>query len=370
MGLYLKNCWYVAAFTDEVTRTPLARKLLDIPMVFYRKEDGTPVALVDRCPHRFAPLSIGRLVGDDIECGYHGLRFDCAGKCVSNPHNAGKALSAADIESFTLFERYGFVWIWPGEAALADTATIPHFPYLEDDSTWRVLRGHLEVKGNYQLVSDNLLDLTHAPYLHPGFKMPGVTPEQQLAATTTSVEKTDRSVHYYRHRNGLPPNQATIDLFGFPAEPAISRTHMHWYPPALIDFDNGTYFEGQAEMDGFCFPQAHCMTPETEITCHYFFAAARNLKIDDPAIDDALRGVLNTAFRTQDEPMIEAVQSRMGNTGDIEALGPVMLKTDAAPVMARRLLKQMIADEQAGEIGQAGETGQAGEARQAEIAAE
>lgn len=354
MSLFLKNCWYVAAFSDEVTREPLARTLLDTPIVFYRKEDGWPVALVDRCPHRFAPLSDGVLVGDDIQCGYHGLVFDCAGRCVANPHNAGKPLSAASVRSFTLFERYGFVWIWPGDAERADPELIPHFPYLEDDSLWRVLKGHLLVKGNYQLVTDNLLDLTHAPYLHPGFKMPGVTPEMQLAATQTSVETGERSVHYYRTRTGLPPNQATIDLFGFPAEPSISRTHMHWYPPALIDFDNGTRFDGQTEMEGFCFPQAHCMTPETEITCHYFFAAARNLKLDDPAIDRALTHVLNTAFRTQDEPMIEAVQRRMGPTGDLEALGPVMLKTDAAPVLARRMLKQMIAAEQAEEMERAG----------------
>lgn len=347
MNAYLRNCWYVAALSNEVGRAPLARRLLDEPVVLFRKEGGTPVALTDRCPHRFAPLSEGRLVGDEIQCAYHGLRFDCEGRCTANPHNGGKPLGAASVASYTLTERYGFVWMWPGDSGRADPELIPHFPYLADDSLWRVLSGHLQVAGNYQLVSDNLLDLTHAPYLHPGFKMPGVTPEQQLAATVTKVEQGERSVHYYRHRNGLPPNQATIDLFGFPAQPAISRTHMHWYPPALIDFDNGTHFEGQTEMEGLCFPQAHCITPETETTCHYFFAAARNLKLDDPEIDAALTKVLDTAFRTQDEPMIEAVQRRMGPTGDLDSLGPVMLKTDAAPVLARRMLKAMIAAERA-----------------------
>ncbi|MBN8832439.1 MAG: aromatic ring-hydroxylating dioxygenase subunit alpha [Sphingomonadales bacterium] len=345
MSLFLKNCWYAAAFSDEVSRKPLTRTLLDTPVVLYRKEDGTPVALLDRCPHRFAPLSTGTLVGDQIQCGYHGLRFDTAGRCVFNPHNDGKPLASANIESFHLFERYGLVWLWPGDPALADPALLPDFFFLEDEENFRVQTGSLHVKGNYQLVTDNLLDLTHAPYLHPGFAMPGVTVAQQLAATTTKVERIGQTVHYHRLRNGLPPNQATIDLFDFPVEPCETRTHMHWHAPALISFDNGTRFEHQSNLEGFWFPQAHCITPETETSCHYFFAAARNLKKDDPHIDEAIMNVLVTAFRDQDEPMIEAVQARMGATGDLDSLKPILLKTDTAPVMARRILKEMIAAE-------------------------
>lgn len=346
MSLFLENCWYGAGFSDEITREPFARTLLNIPIVFYRKENGDIVALEDRCPHRFAPLSVGIVVKDEIQCQYHGLRFDCTGACTANPHNNDKPLKAGKVASFKTCERYGFVWIWPGDQSLADPDLIPHFDFLADDNAWKVLRGGLHVEGNYQLVTDNLLDLTHAPYLHPGFKMPGVTPAQQLAATTSKVTKLESSVLYERLRVGLPPNQATIDLFGFPADPCETRAHMHWYPPAIINFNNGTKFPGQDDLEGFCFPQAHCITPETETTCHYFFAAARNLKRDDPAIDDALFDVLNTAFRTQDEPMIKAVQMRMGDTGDLDSLNPVLLKTDAAPVMARRMLKKMIADEQ------------------------
>jgi vanillate O-demethylase monooxygenase subunit len=353
--LFLKNCWYAAAFCDEVGRAPLARTLLDIPIVFYRKENGTAVALRDRCSHRFAPLSVGQVVGDELQCGYHGLRFDCSGKCTANPHNDGKPLKAADIDSFPLCERYDFVWLWAGDPELADPSLLPPFHFLQDDETWKVLKGQLHVNGNYQLVTDNLLDLTHAPFLHPGFKLPGVTPEQQLAATATKTERKGDTVHCYRLRTGLPPNQATVDLFDFPNKPCETRTNMHWHAPALINFDNGTKFEGQDDLEGFCFPQAHFITPETETTCHYFFAAARNLKRDDPAIDSALMDVLNTAFRTQDEPMIEAVQRRMGNTGDLDSLNPVLLKTDAAPVMARRILKDLIAAEQAGDTAIAAE---------------
>jgi len=354
---YLKNCWYAAAFSDEVTPTPLARTLLDMPVVLYRGESGRPVALADRCPHRFVPLSTGKVIGEDLQCGYHGLRFDCSGRCVGNPHNGGKPLGSASVESFHLHEQYGFIWIWPGDPSLADPTLLPDFFFLRDEKCWRVQTGALRVLGNYQLVTDNLLDLTHAPYLHPGFKMPGVTPEQQLAATTTKVERQGDTVVYHRLRKGLPPNQATIDLFDFPPDPCVTRTHMHWHPPSLISFDNGTKYEGQDDMEGFWFPQAHCITPETETTCHYFFAAARNLKLDDPEIDAALMNVLMTAFRHQDEPMIEAVQRRMGPTGDLDSLKPVLLKTDMAPVLARRILKERIAAEQSDMV----ETAQAAE---------
>lgn len=346
MTSYLRNGWYAAALSEEVGREPLARTLLDTPIVFYRRGDGSPAALFDRCPHRFAPLSKGRVIGDELECGYHGLRFDCMGACTSNPHGGGKPLRAARVESYVLHERYGFVWLWPGDPDRADPSLLPHYPYLEDNTRWRVHRGRLSVQGNYQLVTDNLLDLTHVPYLHPAFQLPDVTTEQLLAATTSRDEKLERGVLAYRLRTGLPPNQLTIDLFDFPNEPCETRTHMTWHPPALIDFDTGTKFAGQDDLEGFCFPQAHCITPETETTCHYFFAAARNRKTNDAAIDEIMRKILDTAFRTEDEPMIETVQERMGDTGNLEALNPVLLKTDRAPVMARRMLREMIAAEQ------------------------
>ena len=86
MSYYLKNTWYVATWADEVGRQPLRRKLLDQDLAIFRKQDGQPVAIGNRCPHRFAPLSMGKLIGDCIECPYHGLQFDGSGNCVVNPH--------------------------------------------------------------------------------------------------------------------------------------------------------------------------------------------------------------------------------------------------------------------------------------------
>jgi len=339
---YLQNAWYVAAFSDEITRRPLGRTLLDKPMVFFRKESGEPVALFDRCPHRFAPLSLGTVVGDQLQCSYHGLRFDGDGRCVFNPHR-GSAPAAARVDSYRLAERYGFIWLWPGDPAKANPALIPDYDYLEKPDEFSLVRGLLYIRGNYQLVVDNLLDLSHAPYLHPHFAMTGVTPDQQLAATKTRLDRHDDRITAYRLRTGLPPNQATCDLFGFSQDPVDTRSNMTWYPPALLDFDLGSCAPGANEREGLCMPQAHCVTPETETTSHYFFVAARNMRLNDPQVDEKLREIFDRAFRTQDEPMIEAVQARMGATGDIQALQPVLLSSDGPPVAARRLLSKLLA---------------------------
>jgi len=83
--MWLRNCWQVIAFTNEVGTTPLARVVQSEPIVLFRTQAGQAVALADRCPHRFAPLSLGRVVGDEIQCGYHGLCFDRDGACVRVP---------------------------------------------------------------------------------------------------------------------------------------------------------------------------------------------------------------------------------------------------------------------------------------------
>ena len=83
--MFLRNYWYVAAYDREITRRPLGRIILGEPIVFYRLEDGTPVALEDRCAHRHLPLSMGKLVGDTLQCHYHGLRYDKTGACVRVP---------------------------------------------------------------------------------------------------------------------------------------------------------------------------------------------------------------------------------------------------------------------------------------------
>ena len=122
---YLRNAWYAAAWEDEVGRALFTRRILDEPILMYRKENGEAVALRDVCPHRFAPLNKGKLVGDRVQCGYHGLEFDGTGACVHNPHGNGRIPGTAKVAAYPAVERDGMIWIWMGEAELADPASSP-----------------------------------------------------------------------------------------------------------------------------------------------------------------------------------------------------------------------------------------------------
>jgi len=250
------------------------------------------------------------------------------------------------VRSYPLLERYGVVWIWMGDAP-ADPAKLPSDFAFFDDPAFKAVRGYLKVDGNYQLIIDNLLDLTHAPYLHPAFAIPGISTEERLKRTKTDLVREEDRVIARRWRLACPPNGPTRSLFGFTDELMDSRSHMHWLAPSLIFFDAGAARLNEAEDLGLCLPAMHAITPETDRTSHYFFAQARNMLLDDPVADETLLGILVNAFHNEDEPMIAAQQARMGAVTDVMELDPVLLKSDGAPVAARRLLASMIAAEQA-----------------------
>src|SRR6266853_5381774 len=161
--MWMRNCWQVVAFAKEIGGKPLARTVCEEPIVLYRTAAGLAVALTDRCPHRFAPLSLGRVIGDQIQCGYHGLCFDHDGLCVRVPGQ--DSVPRARVQKYPLVERHGFAWIWLGDAERADADLIPDFHWM-DDPAWAVAEGYHHFKANYQLVNDNLFDLSHESFVH------------------------------------------------------------------------------------------------------------------------------------------------------------------------------------------------------------
>lgn len=346
----LKNAWYAAAYSDEVDDKPLSRTLIEQKIAIFRDENGEVGMIADRCPHRFAPLSAGKVIGDTIQCPYHGLRFNRHGECVLNPHAKNNGpLRAANIRGWPVLERYGIIWFWPGDPEQADESQLPRIDFLEKPDEYGLIKGLLHVGGHYELVVDNLLDLSHAAFLHPQFSGGNYTPEELLAATTSKLERRERSIVNHRIRKGLGPSSAHVALFGMdPKTKVMTDTTMTWHPPAMLDFALGSWKVDEDREQGIHIPQLHVITPETEFTSHYFFVNGRNRRLGEKEVDEALLAFFEMAFGQQDEPMIELVQANMGQISDINDLSPILLPTDAAPVSARRMLASLIAAEKDG----------------------
>lgn len=336
---YLRNAWYAAAWDHEIGAGTLARILLDQHVVFYRDPAGKVVALADRCPHRFAPLSRGKVSDGVIECPYHGLRFNAAGGCVHNPH--GPIPIAAKVTAYPLLERYGMVWIWMGQAAAADASLLPKFDVIADDEHYAVVKGYLHLDSNYELITDNLLDLSHAQFLHPLLGN-----ADSAGRNRFRIKQEGRTVWAYNDMPGEPVTKLFQMMWQSESTVGDRRANMRWDPPSHLLLDVGFTECGRPVTEGPSMPSAHLLTPETGRSTHYFWAAARDSLRDDAALSEKIRAGIDAAFRLEDDPMISACQERMG-TSDLMSLRPVFLKTDAAAGLARRTLAALIAKEQA-----------------------
>ncbi|VFU16590.1 aromatic ring-hydroxylating dioxygenase subunit alpha [Methylocella tundrae] len=338
---YLRNAWYVAAAAAEVVREPFRRIILEEPIVLYRLESGEPAALFDRCPHRFAPLSRGRQIGDDLQCIYHGLRFDKAGVCVLNPHGSKSIPQTARVKSYPLYEKYGYVWIWPGDPARADPSLIPEFDFLEDKKSFRTVSGYLTIDANYQLVVDNLLDLSHVEFLHPMFAR-----KEGVDSHRTEFSQEGNAIYSRRLKSNSSLNDFARLFWTSPSEKGDGRANMRWTPPSLLYFDLGVTEVGAPVAEGVCTPAAHLLTPETPYRTHYFWSQGRNRKLDDEKLDEILHNSVHRVFTYEDKPIIEAQQEEMGEQTDLIAMRPVLLEPDIPGIRARRVLGQLIDEEE------------------------
>ena len=334
---YLRNCWYLAAWSSELQADGvLGRTLLDIPVALFRDGDGGVVAILDRCPHRFAPLSLGKSIDGALQCLYHGLRFGAGGKCVLNPY--GAVPSGLRIPDFPAVERHRGVWVWMGDPDRADAEAIPDLGYLNDYPETAFSSGYLKANAGYQLFVDNIMDLTHTEYLHASTLAGGFVDKIQPI-----VEDIGACIEV----TWLAPDREPLPLVQR-LHPEIERadilTRTSWMPPSVMKITAGTLPVGSTEADGLVNYNAHVMTPETETSTHYFFAATRNYRTDDVTLTESIANARQTIFETEDKPMIEHVQSRMGDQSFWD-LRPIHLGAEGAAVRARRRLERMIREE-------------------------
>jgi phenylpropionate dioxygenase-like ring-hydroxylating dioxygenase large terminal subunit len=340
MVMFLKNGWYAAIWSKDLTEKPIGRTFLNERVVLYRTAGGHAAALEDRCCHRAAPLSRGEVTGENLACGYHGLQYNTDGQCVLVPGQTHVPPNAK-VRSYPVHEKWKVVWIWMGDAEKADIANIPDLPWL-DTPKWATTPGYLHVNTNYQFIIDNLLDLTHVTYVHKNT----LAGDPREATAPTKTERLPNGVRVGRWMLDFVPPPLFARAGNF-TENVDRWQFVTWTPPSTVFLDVGCAKAGTGAPEGdrsqgISIWSSHLITPETEDTSHYMFCYARDFCVADEQVSKLLYEGSKATFE-EDADILEAVQTnRDGGTLD----GLIDVNADAAQLQARRMLKNMINAEQ------------------------
>ena len=336
--MFIMNAWYVIAMPREVGRTPLARTVCGVPVVLFRTEDGTPAALHDECPHRRVALSRGTVKGDTIECGYHGFCFDREGHCTHVP-GTDRISPKLHGRAFPLELKYDWLWIWPGDPALADPATIPDMHW-KTEPGWAAEGDMIEFDCHYELLSDNLLDLTHEAFVHKR-----TIGNPAVAETPMTARRDGERVHVDRIMRGIPAPLLFQKVRDFSGE--IDRYQLvRFEPPANIWIDAFAYPAGTEDAArGMRWMVMNSLTPSSPYRTYYFYSLSRSFKTEDEALTALIEDQLRLTF-FEDKDIIEE-QQRIILKDDPTGAELVASACDAGNVYARRIVQERIAAEAA-----------------------
>jgi len=339
MSKYVYDTWYPIAWSRDVGQALTARRILEVDLVLYRTAAGSVTALDDACPHKLAPLSIGTLKDDQIECGYHGLTFDCDGHCVRVPGQTTVPPSIR-VRAYPTAESMGLVWVWMGQPELADTSKVFRLPQYCDPGYSVVEGDALPVAANYLSLADNLCDPSHVVYVH--------------RTTLASAGRIETPVKHERQGNKVVTWRWVIDgplipifagLKDFGGN--VDRWHYyHYYAPSIAVIDFGSARTGTGAPEGNrddCIQMfaCHFITPVDDRSCIQHWLCLKNSPAD-PKIDARLEADLRLAF-DEDKRLLEAIQR---NEDKPRSWRTIKLGIDASSIKMRRIVDEMKADPQ------------------------
>jgi phenylpropionate dioxygenase-like ring-hydroxylating dioxygenase large terminal subunit len=333
---YPKNCWYVAAGRIEVDRKPLGRKLLDEHVVLFRKVNGEPVAMVDHCPHRGFRFSNSRLLGDTIQCGYHGMIFNEQGRCIKMT-GSGAVPQVMRVRTFPLVEKRLYIWIWMGDPEMADPSLIPKTPYEDNEEFDHQFYYPLPFAGNFQLAQDNLLDATHVSFLHAG-----------LLDNEDRVEFTSADIDSHVHGNAITrvitmrnfvPNESVEEIWHVPAGRPLTRkiTVVNHLPCAVniqnqfFDMENGGALISERVT-------AIGLVPADRNHAYHFTAVSSSFRQTNRDKEAQLRVLQQDIFA------IEQIQLHFEESPDTAV--ETTVASDRLGIMSRRLIDDMVRREE------------------------
>ncbi|MCJ7800450.1 MAG: aromatic ring-hydroxylating dioxygenase subunit alpha [Polaromonas sp.] len=341
--MFPKNTWYVACTPQDIDDKPLGRKICGERIVFYRGEGNRVVALEDFCPHRGAPLSLGFVREGRLVCGYHGLEMGCEGKTLAMPGQRVRGFP--QIRSYPVEERYGFIWVWPGDAAQADAAKIPHQDWY-DNPEWAYGGGMYHINCDYRLMIDNLMDLTHETYVHSSSI--GQKEIDEVPCKTT-VEGDEVVTSRYMENITAPPFwQLALRGNNLADDVPVDRWQIcRFTPPSHVMIEVGVAHAGKGGYDA---PPEHkaysivvdFITPETETSIWYFWGMARKFNPEDKALTATIREGQGKIFGED----LEMLQRQQQNLLDYPGRGLLKLNIDAGGVQSRKILDRIMAEEQ------------------------
>lgn len=336
MTAYVYNTWYPLAWSRDIGRELSTRRVLEEDVVMFRAEDGSVAVLEDACPHRLAPLSLGILRGDAVECGYHGLTFDTSGQCVNAPGLA-RPPSTCKVRSYPAAESMGLVWVWMGNPELADRSQVFHLPQY-DDPAFSVVEGDaLPVATNYLNLADNLCDPTHVVFVHK--------------TTLASAGREETRVQHERQGNKVVTWRWVIDgplipmfegLKDFGGN--VDRWHYyHYHAPSVAVIDFGSAKTGTGAPEGRrddCIQMyaCHFITPVDQRSCVQHWLCLKNSPAD-PEVDERLKAGLRLAFN-EDKRVLEGIQR---NEDKPREWRRIPLGIDGSSIKMRRLVEEMAA---------------------------
>ena len=338
--MFVRNAWYVAATREEIADKPLARTLLNEPVVLFKNGRGELGALEDRCCHRGAPLSLGHATESGIRCGYHGMEFGGDGICVAIP---GQSIipKRARVKSYPVAAKGDYVWIWMGQAERADASQIVDYPP-SGETDWPRGNDMLHLKAGYVMVLENLMDLSHLSYLH---KTSIGSSAEDSAQASMEVQRTPDGMRFLRVMRNADAPQNWRKRYKTGAKVDRWSDFEYVAPSVIKQFSGGVNageYDAGVREGGHLIRTLHAVTPETDTSCFYFFNKADGYARFDPSGKVPSIAATTEVFM-EDAFMLEQQQLRL-NGFDTDRL--IDINTDVARVQMIRALKERLRQDQ------------------------
>jgi len=341
--MFLSNSWYVIGWSHDVqvNGKPLGAVVIGQPIVVWRDQDGSLLAAENRCPHRHAPLSLGRNENGQLRCMYHGLLFNQDGRCVHMP--LVESVPDVQLRMYPVHEQDDWIWLWTGAPEKADLSIIP--------KAWGISNPHKPMRSHsiiydahYQLIHDNLCDLSHVDFVHETTLRPATGAYwSESEPRVTPKQRSIRIARWFEDAEMPGNNQLTVD----------SLNEYEFSIPGVFVMYGARYPAGTAKQCDYQKPEGikplienieqQAVTPISETKTAYHYATG--LIGDSPEMTEKLKDRMDTVMRAfqEDREMIEAQQQIWQLTDS--ATKKHFLIQDKGPYLMRKLLERHIRNE-------------------------